>query len=196
LDDWNLGGVDQPWRNPVRSAAAGSVVARGKKRKTSEEKWFGSSFIGVHCFVEERKRESSHGAGLRLAGGAGVPFGCVAIARDRRPDVAGRRGNSGCGAGGGRGSKATRGRGEGGAGLQRLGKRPAAVDHARAAETEEIGDSRKKTRADCKNSKVQGPHCNAGVTFKPVLKLRWAQKQKCMVFQNLQLFFKVHLQKS
>jgi hypothetical protein len=104
-----LGGVDQPWRNPARSAAVGSVVARGKKRKSSEEKWFGSSFIGVHCFVEERERESSHGAGLRSAGGAGVPFGCVAVARHRWPDVAGRREASGGGAGGGRGSKATRG---------------------------------------------------------------------------------------
>jgi hypothetical protein len=55
--------------------------------------------------------------------------------------------------GGGRGSKATRGRGEGGAGLQQLGKRPAAVDHARAAEAEEIGDPRKKTRADLQNLK-------------------------------------------
>jgi hypothetical protein len=109
LEGWNLGGVDQPWRNPARSAAVGSVVVRGKKRKSSEEKWFGSSFIGVHCFVEERERESSHGAGLRSVGGTGVPFRCVAVARHRRPDVAGRREASGGGAGGGRGSKATRG---------------------------------------------------------------------------------------
>jgi hypothetical protein len=115
------------------------VVARGKKRKSSEEKWFGSSFIGVHCFVEERERESSHGAGLRSVGGAGVPFGCVAVARHRWPDVAGRREASGGGAGGGRGSKATRGRGEGGAGLQRLGKRPAAVDHARGRDRGDRG---------------------------------------------------------
>jgi hypothetical protein len=132
------------------------VVARGKKRKSSEEKWFGSSFIGVHCFVEERERESSHGAGLRSAGGAGVPFGCVAVARHRWPDVAGRREASGGGAGGGRGSKATRGRGEGGAGLQRLGKRPAVVVHARAAETEEVGDPRKKMRTDLQNLKSAG----------------------------------------
>jgi hypothetical protein len=51
------------------------VVLRGKKRKSSEEKWFGSSFIGVHCFVEERERESSHRAGLRSAGGTGGPSG-------------------------------------------------------------------------------------------------------------------------
>jgi hypothetical protein len=153
-----LGGVDQPWRNPARSAAVGSVVARGKKRKSSEEKWFGSSFIGVLCFVEkrERERESSHGAGLSSAGGAGMPFGCVAVARHQQPDVAGRREASGGGAGGGRGSKATHGRGEGDAGLQRLRKRPVAVDHARAAETEEVGDPRKKTRTDLQNLKSAG----------------------------------------
>jgi hypothetical protein len=151
-----LGGVDQPWRNLARSAAVGLVVARGKKRKSSEEKWFGSSFIGVHCFVEERERESSHGAGLRSAGGAGVPFGCVVVARHRWPDMARRREASGGGAGGGRGSKATRGRGEGGVGLQRLEKRPAMVDHARAAETEEFGDPRKKTRTDLQNLKSRG----------------------------------------
>jgi hypothetical protein len=67
--------------------------------------------------------------------------------------VAGRREASGGGAGGGRGSKATRGRGEGGAGLQQLGKWPAVVDHARAAEAEEIGDPRKKMRADLQNLK-------------------------------------------
>jgi hypothetical protein len=38
----------------------------------------------------------------------------------------------------------------------RLSKRPAAVDHARAAETEEIGDLRKKTRTDLQNLKSAG----------------------------------------
>jgi hypothetical protein len=38
---------------------------------------FGSSFIGEHCSVEERERESRHRAGLRSAGGAGVPFECA-----------------------------------------------------------------------------------------------------------------------
>jgi hypothetical protein len=38
---------------------------------------FGSSFIGEHCSVEERERESRHRAELRLAGGADVPFGCA-----------------------------------------------------------------------------------------------------------------------
>jgi hypothetical protein len=37
LEGWNLGGVDQPWRNPARSAAVGSVVARGKKGKQARK---------------------------------------------------------------------------------------------------------------------------------------------------------------
>jgi hypothetical protein len=113
-----LGGVEQPWRNPERSSLVGSVVARGKKRKSSDEMGFGSGFIGEYCSVEERERESRHRARLRSTGGAGVPFGCVAAARVRRPEVAERREASGGGAGGGRGSKMTRGREEGGASLQ------------------------------------------------------------------------------
>jgi hypothetical protein len=97
-----LGGVDQSWRILARSAAVGSVVATGQKRKSGEEMGFGSGFIGVHYFVEERERESSHGAGLGSAGGDVVPFGCVAVARDRRPDVAERGTASGGSAGGGR----------------------------------------------------------------------------------------------
>jgi hypothetical protein len=42
----------------------------------------------------------------------------------------------------------------------------------------------------------QGLHYKASITFKPVLKWRWSQKQKCMVFRALQLCFRVHLQKS
>jgi hypothetical protein len=77
--------------------------------KSGEEMGFGLSFIGKHCSVEERERESRHRAGLRSMAGVDVPFGCVAAARHRRPDVAGRREASRGGAGGGRGSKATRG---------------------------------------------------------------------------------------
>jgi hypothetical protein len=103
---------------------------------------FGSSFL-----LRRREGEGEQAHALRV---------CVAAARDRRPDVAGRREASGGGTGGGRGSKATRGRGEGGAGLQRLGKRLAAVVHARAAETEEVGDPRKKMRTDLQNLKSAG----------------------------------------
>jgi hypothetical protein len=48
----------------------------------------------------------------------------------------------------------------------------------------------------CSALNVQGPQCNTHITFKPELKCRWAQKQKCRVFQNLQVCFRVHLQKS
>jgi hypothetical protein len=54
-------------------------------------------------------RSSGQGFGLRSAGGAGVPFGCVAAARHRRPDVAERGTASGGNAGGGRRGRATRG---------------------------------------------------------------------------------------
>jgi hypothetical protein len=49
---------------------------------------------------------------------------------------------------------------------------------------------------NCNFREMQGPYCKASITFKPVLKWRWAQKQKCMVSQNVQLCFKVHPQKS
>jgi hypothetical protein len=42
----------------------------------------------------------------------------------------------------------------------------------------------------------QGSDCKELATFKPVLKWRWSKKQKCIVFQTLQLLFKVHLQLS
>jgi hypothetical protein len=49
---------------------------------------------------------------------------------------------------------------------------------------------------NCNITEMQGPYCNDLITFKAMLKWRWAQKQKCMVFQNLQLCFKDHLRKS
>jgi hypothetical protein len=129
-----------------------------EEEETGEGKGFGSGFIEAHCFVEERERRSGHGIGLRMAGGTGVPLGCVAAARHRRPDVAERGTASGGSAGGGRSGGATRGRGKGDADLQQLGKRPAAVGHARAAEAGEIGDSR-KTMEDpkAKSRKARGP---------------------------------------
>jgi hypothetical protein len=47
----------------------------------------------------------------------------------------------------------------------------------------------------CKKQKVQGPRCKAHINFKLKLKCRWAQKQKCRVLHDLQLCFRVHLQK-
>jgi hypothetical protein len=80
-----------------------------EEEETGEEMGFGSGFIGVHCFVEERERESGHRIGLKTAGGAGVPFGCVAAARHRRPDVAERGTTSEGSAGSGRRGGVTRG---------------------------------------------------------------------------------------
>jgi hypothetical protein len=57
-------------------------------------------------------------------------------------------------------------------------------------------DWRRRRGPSCKKQKVQGPHCNTHITFKPELKCRWAQKQKCRIFQDLQLCFRVQLQKS
>jgi hypothetical protein len=152
-----LGGVEQPWRNPARSLTVGSVVARGQKRKSSKEDGVRVKLYR-RALLRRREGEREQAQGRAQVSGRcwHALRVCVAAAWDRRPDVAGRREASGGGAGGGRGSKATRGRGEGGAGLQRLGKRPAVVVHARAAETEEVGDPRKKMRTDLQNLKSAG----------------------------------------
>jgi hypothetical protein len=63
-------------------------------------------------------------------------------------------------------------------------------------ETEEREREVDEGGSKCNFREMQGPYCNASITFKPVLKWRWAQKQKCRVFQNVQLCFKVHLQNS
>jgi hypothetical protein len=80
----------------------------------------------------------------------------------------------------------------GGAALQKLRKRPAAAV-ARAQRNrgdrgpeEDDGGSKRKFR------EKEGPFCKTKITFQPVLKWRWVQKQKCIVFQNVQLCFKVH----
>jgi hypothetical protein len=73
--------------------------------------------------------------------------------------------------------------------------RPTAAACGRG-ETEEGERGVDKEGLKCNIREKQGLHCKAPITFKPVLKWRWAQKQKCMVFQDLQLFFRVHLQKS
>jgi hypothetical protein len=108
VGSWNLGGWSG--RGEFRQGAGGELRCREEEEEeTSEETGFGSSFIGVHSLVEKRGRESSHGAGLRSAGGASMPFVCVAAARHRRPDVAERGTASGGSAGGGRSGGAMRG---------------------------------------------------------------------------------------
>jgi hypothetical protein len=69
---------------------------------------------------------------------------------------------------------------------------------ARRAEQKNRGAGRKKGEEwnqglFCKIKEIQGLHCKEPVTFEPVLKWRWSKKQKCIVFQTLQLLFKVHL---
>jgi hypothetical protein len=155
---------------------------------------FGSSFIGELCSVEERERESRHRAGLRSAGGAGMPFGCA-----WRPlGTSGPTWQDG-------GTPAETARAVGEAARRHVGEGRAAQACSssgsgrwrwfmRARQRQRRSGTRGRRRGQiCKISKVQGPHCNALVTFKPVLNWRWAQKQKCRVFQNLQLCFKVHL---
>jgi hypothetical protein len=66
---------------------------------------------------------------------------------------------------------------------------------ARQRRTEEREREVDEEGPKCNIIEMQGPYCNAYITFKPRLKWRWAQKQKCMVFQNVQLCFKVHPQK-
>jgi hypothetical protein len=63
-------------------------------------------------------------------------------------------------------------------------------------ETEEGEREVDEEGLNCNFREKQGSYCNASITFKPVLKWRWAQKQMCVVFQNVQLCFKVHPQKS
>jgi hypothetical protein len=77
--------------------------------------------------------------------------------------VAVRRTASGGSTGGRRRSGATRGQGRGGAGLQELGNRPAVAGHARAAETEELGDSRKTIEdLGAKSRKARDPTVISG----------------------------------
>jgi hypothetical protein len=85
---------------------------------------------------------------------------------------------------------------KGGAELQELGKRPAAEITRAAERVEEIGPEEDEGGPRCNFIEMQGPYCNSLITFKPGHKCTWAQKKKCMVFQNIHFFFKVHPQKS
>jgi hypothetical protein len=63
--------------------------------------------------------------------------------------------------------------------------------HASGRETEEAGAGGGRRGLVRDFRKVQGPQCNVLVTFKSELKWKWAQKQKCRVYEDLQLCFKV-----
>jgi hypothetical protein len=68
--------------------------------------------------------------------------------------------------------------------------------HASGRETEEAGPGGGRRGLVRDFPKVQGPHYNVLVTFKPELKWKWVQKKKCRVYQDLQLCFKVQFGKS
>jgi hypothetical protein len=132
---WNLGGVERSQRVAARSAAAGSVVARGKKRKSSGEMGFGSGFIGKHGLVEEREREgavtgpgSGRQAALACPSGAWQPLGTGG------PTwlSGGRPAGAAWAVGGVVGRRVEQDKGD--ADLQGLGRRPAA-EIMRAAES-------------------------------------------------------------
>jgi hypothetical protein len=113
------------------------------------------------------------------------------------PDVeGGEMANAGT-ASGGRKSSATRG-----AGRRRAQSRRAALQSRAQAAACSRGEDRggrergRRKGLKCKIRETQGLHCKTLITFKSVLKWRWSKKQKCIVFQTLQLFFKVHLQLS
>jgi hypothetical protein len=61
--------------------------------------------------------------------------------------------------------------------------RPTAAACGRG-ETEEGERGVDEEGLKCNIRGKQGLLCKAPITFKPVLKWRWAQKQKCMVFQD------------
>jgi hypothetical protein len=123
---------------------------------------FGSSFIGEHCSVEERGRESRHRAGLRSQGGAGMPFGCAwqPLGTDG-PTWQDE----------GRPVEAARAVGE--ALRRHMGEKWAAQSWSGSGSSRRqwITRARERQRRQiCNISKVQGPYCNALVTFKPELK--------------------------
>jgi hypothetical protein len=110
----------------------------GREREEEEIKRGDGVRVGLYRRARPCRREgergSSHGAGLRTAGGAGVPFRCVAAARHRLLDVAERGTASGAAraVGGVVGRRVEQDKGD--TDLQGLGRRPA-VEIARAAES-------------------------------------------------------------
>jgi hypothetical protein len=113
-----------------------------------------------------------------------VPFGCVAAARHRRPDVAERGTASG-------GNAAVEGgvgrcveQDKGGADLQGLGRRPAA-EITRAADSRGDRGHKEDDGGPRRNiTEMQGPYCNARVTFKPGLKMVMDPKAKMYGFSK------------
>jgi hypothetical protein len=128
------------------------------------------------CCDGERRRNTAR------AGGGGVA---------RQGKASARAGSSGAETGASR-ARAQRGAGAAGT-AHRAGAVAVACGRGEIEERErEVDEGGPK----CNFRELQGPYYNVPITFQPVLKWRWAQKQKCMVFQNVQICFKVHPQKS
>jgi hypothetical protein len=173
----------QPWRSSGRSSATwrpheqASTGSGGRRhgrrvtRGTSE----GRRWRGRCCDGERRRSAARAGGGRRGEARGSQCEGGKRRGRDRGDTCMGAEGCwSGRGGAHGRAVAAACGRGEA---------------EEREREVDEGGPV-------CNFRELQGPYCNISITFKPVLEWRWAQKQKCMVFQNVQLCFKVHPYKS
>jgi hypothetical protein len=118
----------------------------------------------------------------------------VVVARLWWPYVAREGEDSRGSTGGGERGGATRGGRRRAAGRRTRPGRGGGVQQRR--NREEIGIGEDEGDLVVKSRKFRGLHCKAWTIFIPMLKWRWTQKQKCRVFQALQLCFRVHLQKS
>jgi hypothetical protein len=70
----------------------------------------------------------------------------------------------------------------------RLGKRPVAVDHARAVETEELGDPSKKTRTGLQKLKSAGTPLQCSDNFQTSAQLEMGPKVKMQGFSKCTTF--------
>jgi hypothetical protein len=163
----------------------------GREEEEREKQQEGRARIGLYRGTSRCRRE---GEGEQMRGQAQVdgwhrrvPWACVAAARHRRPGVAGREGASRGGAGGGQHVAQERAA----LGQQSLGRTAGEGGGVAQRGNRGAGAGGRRRGLSCDFLKVQGPHCNVLVTFKPELKWKWAQKKKCRDYQDLQLCFKV-----
>jgi hypothetical protein len=182
-----------------------AVNGEQKPRRRSGEVWWSEqgkmSEISVCKCKSEGARSSRMCPGSRTRcdctrAGAGTPAGVVVARATAAQRGESRGGQRGVGKAVAR-QRRTRGMAQSGAeaagALNMAGK---SGDGASGIETKEAGAGGGRWGLVCDFPKVQGSYCNILVTFKPELQWKWARKQKCRVYQNLQLCFKVHLQKS
>jgi hypothetical protein len=109
VGSWNLGEMEWSRRIPARSAGRASV-SRGGRRESGEDAgvWVGFYSDGA-LSGGGREGKQAHGRLQDNGQRRRARRGCVAAARDRRPDVAERGTASGGSTGGGRSGGATRG---------------------------------------------------------------------------------------